>query len=82
MTCREATEFLTEYVSGTLPPDVLVAFERHLSRCANCSAFLEQFREAISAGQIAFAGDDADAGTAMPDELLRSILAAVAKPQP
>lgn len=74
MTCREATEFLTDYVAGDLPPEQHALFERHISRCPNCRVFLEQYRNTIRAEVVSFASSDADAATIMPDELVRSIM--------
>jgi anti-sigma factor RsiW len=74
VTCREATEFLTGYVEGDLPPEQHALFERHISRCPNCRAFLEQYRNTIRAEIGSFAASDADARTMMPDELVRSIM--------
>jgi anti-sigma factor RsiW len=82
VTCREATEFLTDYIEGDLPPDVRAAFEDHLSRCANCVAFLAQFRRTIQAEGDAYRTPDADAAAVLPEELVQSILRALAEAKP
>jgi anti-sigma factor RsiW len=65
-----------DYSTGELAPDTLAQFERHLSRCANCRAYLAQYRAtiAISRGASLDERDAADAG--VPEDLVRAILAA------
>jgi anti-sigma factor RsiW len=79
VTCREATEFLTEYLANELPPASREAFEHHLAICPNCRVFLSQFEQTIAAGGGAYDGTDAPASEAMPDELVRAILSALKK---
>jgi anti-sigma factor RsiW len=75
VTCRECSEFLSDYLEGALPDAVRDTFEVHLSRCPNCVTYLEQLRTAIRAGQLAFA-DSCDEDTQLPEELIRAILEA------
>ena len=75
MKCRECDEFLVDYVSGDLAPDVLETFELHLSRCRNCRTYLEQYRLTIEAGKTACQAAK-EAKIAMPEELIQAILAA------
>ena len=81
MTCRDATEFLMDYVARELAPDVCGEFELHLSRCANCRVFVVQYQETIQAGRRACAEEHADALTELPDELVAAIMAALRKAQ-
>jgi anti-sigma factor RsiW len=76
MTCRELADFLMDYLNEDLPDDVRAAFDRHLALCPNCVAYVETYRTTIELGRRAFADDEADAGTEVPDELVRAILAA------
>ena len=73
MTCRECSEFLSDYLEGELAHEVRAVFERHLSLCPNCEIYLAQFRATVLAGQRAF---DDDASGVVPEELIRAILAA------
>jgi anti-sigma factor RsiW len=75
VTCREFAEFIGEYLSGELPSDVTAQFERHMSRCANCDAYLANYRMTIDLGRQAFADDEADLPTDVPDDLVNAILA-------
>ncbi|MGH9176066.1 MAG: anti-sigma factor family protein [Vicinamibacterales bacterium] len=73
MTCRECAEFLADYLSGEVPPDVRATFERHLTRCPNCVTYVEQYRATIEAGKAAFEHETPED---FPEELVRAILAA------
>lgn len=72
MTCRECAEFLGDYVAGELAPAALAVFERHLQLCPNCVEYLRQYRTTIRAGRAACM----DAGSELPEALVRAILAA------
>ena len=75
MTCREFADFIGEYLSGELAPDVRGAFERHLSQCSNCVKYLAGYRETIRLGKLAL-GDDGAPPVDVPDDLVAAILAA------
>ena len=47
LSCQEMIEVVTDYLDDALPPDDRQRFERHLSYCAGCSAYVEQMRETI-----------------------------------
>jgi anti-sigma factor RsiW len=79
MTCREASEFLQDYLSAELEPGVSTEFEAHLTDCPNCHLFLVQYRSTIAAGRMAFPETDDDMSTVLPDDVVRAILAAIAK---
>jgi anti-sigma factor RsiW len=73
MTCREATEFIMDYLTGQLAEDVVARFERHLSRCEACRAYLASYRATLAMEQDAFA-DDTVAAEPVPEELVQGIL--------
>lgn len=83
MTCREATEFLTDYVDGVLPEPLRQNFERHLSRCPKCPGFLAQFKRTVEATRRAYqrVGPDAEADleSMLPEDVVATILASVTK---
>ena len=71
MNCREAIEFLADYIEGALAPRTHAEFERHLSVCASCTAYLASYRETIVIARLAARDavlDDA------PEELIEAIL--------
>jgi anti-sigma factor RsiW len=47
LTCRELVELVTEYLDGTLSRRDRARFEAHIAACANCTEYVEQFRETI-----------------------------------
>ena len=76
MTCREFAEFIMDYLTGELPADTLAAFEGHLRGCRNCRRYLAGYEETVKLGQRAFDDDDAPVPGAVPEDLVRGILAA------
>jgi anti-sigma factor RsiW len=76
VTCRECSEFLSDYLDGELEASVRATFDQHLSLCPNCVTYLEQFAATIRAGRLAFADDDASGECPFPEELIQAILAA------
>jgi anti-sigma factor RsiW len=49
MACNELVEVVTEYLEETLAEKDRRRLEAHLEECAYCVAYVEQFREMISA---------------------------------
>ena len=58
LSCSEIVEIVTDYVEGTIDPDLRAAFDAHLARCEGCTHYLEQIEATIRL-----------AGTIEPDEL-------------
>lgn len=53
MTCKELVELVTDYLEGTLPDEVRIRMERHLSGCDGCTKYIEQMRQTIRlTGQV------------------------------
>ena len=75
MTCREFAQFIADYLSSELSPDVKRQFERHLAVCPNCVAYLANYRDTIALGRRAFADDEADVPGEVPSALVQAILA-------
>lgn len=75
MKCRELAEFLNDYVSGDLAVETRTTFEFHLSKCKNCHEYMVQYQVVIKAGKIA-CDDMSDEMPAMPEELIKAVLAA------
>ena len=73
MTCREATDFIMDYLSGQLDGDIVSAFEHHLTRCAACRAYLASYQATMALGRDAFAADPGPEET-VPEELVQTIL--------
>lgn len=80
MTCREAADFLADYLTGTLPADVRAQFERHLAACSNCRAYLATYAAMPDVARAAWTDSERDAGSAMPEDLVRAILDSLRRP--
>ena len=70
MTCREANEFLFDYISGELAWNLREHFEAHISGCQPCLSYLVQYRDTIRLGRVAL--EEWESGP--PQELIRAIL--------
>lgn len=53
MTCKDAIALLADYLEGELGPSLLTEFERHLSTCAPCVAYLNTYRQTRALGAAA-----------------------------
>lgn len=47
--CRGVVELVTDYLEGSLEPDLRARFEAHLVDCDGCAIYLEQMRATIEA---------------------------------
>ena len=75
MTCREFADFMADYLSGELAPEIVARFEYHLGECPNCVAYLSNYRDTAGLGRDAFAADDAEVPGEVPGGLVQAILA-------
>jgi anti-sigma factor RsiW len=83
VTCREFADFMLDYASGELPAAIRDTFEQHVSRCANCRAYLELYRRTVEIGRrVAAANLEAATSCGVPEDLVAAILAARAAPTP
>ena len=73
MTCREFADFVIDYFDGQLDADARAQFDRHLTLCPDCVHYLQQYRDTVQAGQMAF---DDELPQFVPDDLVRAILEA------
>jgi anti-sigma factor RsiW len=76
VTCREFTGFIADFLDGELPPAQARQFAHHLSRCANCTRYLEDYRATIALGKRAFDERDTTLPEDVPAELVDAILRA------
>jgi anti-sigma factor RsiW len=47
LSCQESVELVTDYIEDALPTEERRRFERHLSLCPGCGAYVDQIRETI-----------------------------------
>lgn len=76
ITCREFIEFLHLYLDGELSPDRVAEFERHLSVCDSCVAYLATYKTTIALGKAACEDLDGPVGAEVPADLVAAILSA------
>ena len=80
MTCREATEFIMDYLAGQLDEDVVQRFERHLSRCPACRAYIATYRATLAMEREAFEVASSADEPEVPEDLVQGILLATRRP--
>ncbi len=73
ITCREVVDFLDRYLSGGLDPDAVVRFERHLSECPPCVAYMHTYQSAAAVSKALLA-DEEDVPGGVPEDLVQAIL--------
>jgi anti-sigma factor RsiW len=76
MTCRELSEFIVDYRSGNLSPEVHTDFEEHLVNCAGCLTYLRSYEETIRLAKGAYAHPEDPLPADVPEQLVQAILAA------
>lgn len=77
MTCRELIDFLIDYTDGELPAEVRAEFDRHLSVCPSCVAYLDTYRKTISLARDSMCGNaDEPVPPSVPRGLLNAIVEA------
>lgn len=72
ITCQELIDFIASYRDNELSPDQRVEFERHLSVCPSCVAYLKTYEQTIALTRAT--GDD-PVPEEVPESLVRAILA-------
>ena len=79
MNCREALELLGESLAEG--PDSLIGWrlKLHLWVCRHCRRYFSSYRTTLRLERAAFA-DPLEESPAVPDELVREIIAQVRKP--
>lgn len=70
LTCQDVNEFLVAYLDGELPARLGRRFEKHVARCAQCTAYLGQYRRTIE-----LAREEGQAVGDPPEELIEMTLA-------
>ena len=78
MTCRDALEFLADYLDGSLPLRQRLSLDFHLSLCSQCRDYLDNYRKTIQASRDALT--DRALCEELPEELVQAILATRKQP--
>lgn len=74
LSCRDVAGFLMAYLDRELDPRQRAAFDAHLAICDECVRYLRSYDRTVRLARSA--GREADEPTAVPERLVRSILAA------
>ena len=74
LTCEEVITFLLDYLSQELPPDEQRDFERHLSICPSCAAYLATYERTVELGREALRQELEADPPPLDSELVRAIL--------
>jgi len=70
MTCQELIDFIASYRDNELSPDQRGEFERHLSACPSCVAYLKTYEQTIALSRAT--GDDS-----LPEDVPESLVQAI-----
>lgn len=76
ITCRELIDTLAAYLDRELPPVAVSDFERHLSVCDSCVAYIATYEKSIRLAHAVAHYEDALAEAA-PPELIDAVLVAL-----
>ena len=79
LTCQQIIDFMMAYLDGELPVREREIFERHLKICPDCVNYLSSYRATLKLPQEALSPAMPQEG-ALPESLVRAILAARTKP--
>ena len=74
LSCREFVEFLNEYCDGELDAERRAVFERHLSICPDCTAYLDSYRRTMALSRHVLAGRAPFPEGPIPEVLVRAVL--------
>lgn len=80
ITCKEVLTFHSDYLSHELPEAKNEEFERHLSVCEACVAYIVSYEETIRMAGLACSPPDLRVEE-IPPELLEAILASRDQPK-
>ncbi len=76
ITCREFEDFILAYLEGELPGRQRFVFDLHLKVCRECRDYLAAYRRTVAVTKRAFDDDDAPVPDAVPEDLIKAVLAA------
>lgn len=76
ITCRQFEDFMADYCDRKLRWYQRLIFRTHLVFCRECRDYLAAYVRAIALGKAVFHRPDVSLPEAIPEELVRAILAA------
>jgi anti-sigma factor RsiW len=81
MRCRDFVAFIIDYLEKTLPEAQCLEFDRHMSDCPACVAYLRSYQETIRLERTLCYRPDDTLLENVPEDLVQAILAAKRKAQ-
>ena len=72
--CEEVITFLLAYLSNELPPEKNHEFERHLSVCPSCVAYIKTYQETVKLGRATYEKEMEAAPLELGSGLVQAIL--------
>jgi len=77
LSCREANQFLDDYLADELPRKQRLIFEWHIRMCSGCKDYLDRYRRSVELCRENFYGpDEAVTEEEVPEQVLKGIIAA------
>ncbi len=76
ITCRQFEDFILAYLEEELPERQNFVFELHLKVCRECRDYLAAYRRTIELSKRAFEDPEGPLPAAVPEDLVKAILAA------
>jgi len=79
LTCKEFIDFLSAYLDGELSVERKLLFDKHLTACPDCVAYMDSYNLTIGLLNDKSLPTDSDVPADVPQSLLDAILAAQPK---
>ena len=75
MSCKDVTEFLSDYLDGALPMRQRLAFKLHLLMCRDCRKYLDSYVTTVKLANTLRKPTEPEEVLPIPEELVQAILA-------
>jgi len=76
VSCKEANQFLDDYLADELPRKQRLIFEWHIRMCTGCQDYLERYRQSVELCRNNFYDPDGAVEEEVPEQVLKGIIAA------
>lgn len=76
ITCAEFESFILAYLEDELPARERAVFDLHLKICRECRDYLAAYRRTVEVGKKTFEEPAAPVPDAVPEDLIKAVLAA------
>lgn len=79
MNCKEAFDFLMDYLDGGLTPEQRRDFDQHLRECPSCVRYLDSYRTTVALASGAY--ERPEPPKTMPQGIMNAVRAALRRPR-